>query len=344
VTAGSSATLSPGLRPDLDLATGAACWRALGTYVHLGVADPDALADAAELAAAVLDEVDLACSRFRADSELTRANRATGPVPASPVLVGAVRVALEAAERTGGLVDPTVGDVLVAAGYSRTFEEVPACDPSPVALPARRPGWRDVVVTDDSLEVPGGTVLDLGATGKAYASDLVALSVVERLGTAVVVSVGGDVRAARPAGAAGTAWTVGVAHTPDGPGATPVALVALADGGLATSSVSARRWVRAGRRWTHLVDPRTCGPVDGPWRTVAATGATCVAANVATTAAVVLGIEAPAWLEAHGVDALLLAHDGTTRRTGAWPAARPGAPDGPDGPEPDGPEPGGGAQ
>ena len=321
MTSAAPVTLPARPGPVPDLAGGAARWRALGTYVHLGVADPDVLAEAAHLAATVLDEVDAACSRFRADSELTLANRTAGPVPASPVLVGAVRVALEAAEQSGGVVDPTLGDVLVAAGYSRTFEQVPASDPSPVALPRRRPGWRDVVVTDDSLEVPPGVVLDLGATGKAYASDLVALSVVDRLGTAVVVSVGGDVRAAAPRHATvpGTAWTVGVAHTPDGPGSTPVTHVALADGGLATSSVSARRWTRAGRTWTHLLDPRTLGPVDGPWRTVCATGPTCVAANVATTAAIVLGADAPAWLEARGVDALLLAHDGTTRRTGAWP-------------------------
>jgi thiamine biosynthesis lipoprotein len=100
-----------------------------------------------------------------------------------------------------------------------------------------------------------------------------------------------------------------------------VAHVPLAEGGLATSSVSARRWTRAGRRWTQLLDPRTLGPVEGPWRTVSATGATCVAANVATTAAVVLGADAPGWLESHDVDALLVAHDGTTRRTGGWPGA-----------------------
>ncbi|WP_323097031.1 FAD:protein FMN transferase [Intrasporangium sp. YIM S08009] len=323
MTGGSSVMLAARPGVDLDLVTGTARWRALGTYVHLGVTDPDALADAAHLASAVLDEVDAACSRFRADSELTRANRATGPVPASPVLVGAVRVALEAAEHTSGVVDPTLGDVLVAAGYSRTFEEVPASDPSPVALPTRRPGWRDVVVTDDSLDVPPGVVLDLGATGKAYASDLVALSVTDRLGTAVVVSVGGDVRVAAPPGVPGSAWTVGLAHTPDGPGARPVTHVTVTDGGLATSSVSARRWTRAGRRWTHLVDPRTLGPVDGPWRTVCATGPTCVAANVAATAAIVLGADAPAWLEARGVGALLLAHDGGTRATGPWPDARP---------------------
>ncbi|WP_207556013.1 FAD:protein FMN transferase [Intrasporangium flavum] len=313
----SAPTMSParasGVR--LDHATGTARWRALGTYVHLGVADPAVLAAATDLAAAVLGEVDVACSRFRADSELTRANLAAGPVPASPLLVGAVRVALEAAEQTDGVVDPTLGDVLVAAGYSRTFEEVPASDPSPVALPRRRPGWRDVVVTDDALEVPRGVALDLGATGKAYAADLVALSVLEALGTAVVVSVGGDVRAVRPPDAAHTRWTVGVAHTPD---AEPVAHVLLTDGGLATSSVAARRWTRAGRRWTHLVDPRTLGPVAGPWRTVCATGTTCVAANVATTAAMVLGVDAPAWLEARGAAALLLAHDGVAHATATW--------------------------
>ncbi len=85
---------------------GAAAWRALGTYVDVRTA-PDALDAVVELVAGVLDEVDETCSRFRADSDLSLANASPGhPVLVSPVLAGAVRVALEAARETGASSTP----------------------------------------------------------------------------------------------------------------------------------------------------------------------------------------------------------------------------------------------
>lgn len=300
---------------------GAASWRAIGTYVDVRTT-PEALEGAVELVAAVLDEVDEAYSRFRPDSDLSLVNARPGhPLLVRPVLVGAVRVALEAARETGGLVDPTLGTVLEAAGYDRTYALVPNDDPSPAALPARRGSWRDVVVDDTTVSVPPGAALDLGATGKAFAADLAALTVVEQLGAPVLVSVGGDIRIAGP-GTDATAQPVRLGHNladlADGSGSVTVSVGA---GGIATSSVSARRWRRGGRQWHHLVDPRTGGPAEGPWRTVTALGHTAVAANTASTAAVVLGAEALGWLTAREVAARLVDHDGAVTRTPAWVAA-----------------------
>ncbi|PKW25775.1 FAD:protein FMN transferase [Phycicoccus duodecadis] len=311
---------APGVR--LDPRHGAASWHALGTYVELRTSSA-ALDAAARLVVDVLDEVDAACSRFRPDSDLSVANARPGrPVAVSPVLVGAVRVALEAAVETSGLVDPTLGEVLRGAGYDRTFTLVPSDDPSPAALPGARGSWRDVVVDDAALCVPVGAALDLGATGKAYAADLAALTVVEELGVDVLVNVGGDLRVAGPDPQAPTRYPVVVGHSrEDLPGGGASTTVVVADGGLATSSVSARRWRRGGRQWHHLVDPRTGGPADGPWRTVTALGHSAVAANTASTVAVVLGTDAVPWLTARGVAARLVAHDGTVTRTPAWAAA-----------------------
>ena len=69
----------------------------------------------------------------------------------------------------------------------------------------------------------------------------------------------------------------------------------------------------------HLLDPRTGRPTAGPWRTVTATGPTCVAANTATTAALVLGADAVPWLEQHDVTARLVDESGAVHRVGAWP-------------------------
>jgi FAD:protein FMN transferase len=344
--------------PRISRAQGAASWRALGTYVDVRTS-PDAVSDAAHLVADVLAEVDLACSRFRDDSDLVRANLTPGPVPVSPVLVAAVRVALEAARETGGLVDPTLGEVLDAAGYDRTFALVPHDDPSPSALPRPGASWAGVWVTDDTVEVPRGAALDLGATGKAFAADLAALTVADTLGVRVLVSVGGDLRVATPtpdvSGPAGplgpgrsdgsgtrprdgsSTWPRGTSdptgyrvtlgdrpegHSPgDDLGPAVPAEVRLTSGGLATSSVSARRWRRGGRQWHHIVDPRTRDPARGPWRTVTALGHTAAAANTASTAALVLGVDAVAWLADRGVAARLVGHDGEVVRTAQWLAS-----------------------
>ncbi|WP_226963755.1 FAD:protein FMN transferase [Nostocoides sp. F2B08] len=313
----------PVLAVDADL--GAASWRALGTYVDLRTT-PDAIASAVALAVDILNEVDLACSRFRADSDLSHANRAAGSiVSVSPLLVAAVQVALEAADETDGLVDPTLGTVLTAAGYDRTFALVPADDPAPTSVPRPRRDWRNVQVGDDGVCVPPGSELDLGATGKALAADLVALAIAHELGAPALVSVGGDVRVAGPDDGNVTsvpAYPVVLAGTvadleTDG---TPPR-VRLRDGGLATSSTAARRWSRGGRQWNHLVDPRTGAPADGPLRTVTAWGRTAVAANTASTAAMVLGDAAWPWLLARDVAARLVDVDDRVLTTPAWDAS-----------------------
>jgi len=310
-------------------------WRALGTYVDLHVGDPEQESAAITLAQAVLAEVDLSCSRFRDDSDLIRANRATGEwIRVSPVLVGALRAAIWAAEETDGLVDPGLGELLVAAGYDRTFTDlVPSTDPAGMPwadlVPgARRPSWRDIEIDQGRVRIPRGLSVDLGAVGKAYAADLVALSIADRLGTACVVSVGGDVRTAAPGSTDtdGTGLTSEIAIAQDlatlHSDRAPVCLVPLTAGGIATSSITARRWVRGGTTWHHIIDPRSGTPAPEQWRAVTAYGSSAAAANAASTAALVLGADAVPWLDARGIPARLVASDETVTVTQTWEAAR----------------------
>jgi thiamine biosynthesis lipoprotein ApbE len=108
-----------------------AAWRALGMLIQLGVTDPAKLAPARQILADDLAALDLACSRFRPDSELaavaSAARGAPGPVtlPVSQLLAEAVEVSLRAAALTDGDVDPTVGGVMAALGYDRDFAELP---------------------------------------------------------------------------------------------------------------------------------------------------------------------------------------------------------------------------
>ena len=165
--------------------------------------------------AADLADLDAACSRFRADSELVALDRADGPpVRLSPLLAGAVAVALRAAELTDGDVDPTVGEAIVAAGYDRDFSLVPPDGPALNLAVRAVPGWRQVHLdpATRTLAMPPGTRLDLGATAKAWAADLAAARITGELGCGVLVGLGGDIAVAGPAPDGG--WRIACRTSP----------------------------------------------------------------------------------------------------------------------------------
>ena len=145
-------------------------FNALGTFATLLVSDPEALPDATEILIAELAAIDLACSRFRRDSELWRACSASGrPVQVSPLFAAALDVALSAARLTDGDVDPTCGRSLAALGYDRDFA-IARQDTGPASLPpAVGGGWRAIRLdtAGGTVTVPDGVLLDLGATAKA---------------------------------------------------------------------------------------------------------------------------------------------------------------------------------
>jgi FAD:protein FMN transferase len=258
------------------------------------------------------------CSRFRPDSELIAANRTAGrPVQVSELLAEAITAALRAARLTDGAVDPTVGGQLCALGYDRTFAELipPAQDPAPVPAP----GWRDIAFDPGTriLATSAGTSLDLGATAKALAADRAAARCSRATGRGVLVNLGGDIRVAGPPPAGG--WRVGIDNDHREPG-TPQATVTLASGALATSGTAVRAWRCGTRPVHHIVDPRTGDNPPPAWRTVSVTAATCVDANTAATAAMVLGRAAPSWLEERSLPARLVAVDGSVNCIAGWPA------------------------
>jgi thiamine biosynthesis lipoprotein ApbE len=305
----------------------AADWRALGCAVRLAVTEPTALADARQALVVWLARVDFACSRFRDDSELAALDRSAGrETPVSDVLADAVAAALRGAELTGGDVDPTVGSALAGLGYDRDFDLVEH-DGSPVRLVVRPvPGWRRITFDAQrrTLAVPTGVRLDLGATAKAWAADRAAAELAARFGCGVLVGLGGDIAVAGPA--PGDGWTIRVQDRTDDPDPDPDpdaehTSVLIRDGGLATSGTAARRWTRGGRTLHHIINPHTGLSARTPWRTVSVAAAGCLDANIASTAAVIRGTRAPAWLAGCGLDARLLAEDGTVCTVGRWPAA-----------------------
>ena len=293
---------------------------ALGTTAVVITTLREALPAAVDAVRSVLAAVDLACSRFRDDSELVALNASAGrAVPVSSVLVDALVTACRAAGVTGGLVDPTVGSAIRTLGYDRDFRSVPPDGPELRGTLHAVPGWRRVHIDAAAglVRLDPGVEVDLGATAKALAVDRAAEAATAATGVGVLVSVGGDLAVGGPPGAEGWAVLVTDDHATDpaGPGQT----ISIRSGALASSSTTVRRWRRGGADLHHVVDPRSGAPAAGWWRTVTVAAGCCVDANIASTAAVVMGPDAPAWLAGLGLPARLVRPDGEVTTVAGWP-------------------------
>jgi thiamine biosynthesis lipoprotein len=298
-------------------------WRALGTSVHVLVTDVDLLPDAAASVSDVLGAVDRAYSRFRSDSELSFVNAHPGePHAVSDLFADALAEALRASELSCGAVDPTVGRAMRVVGYVDDFAGV-APSAGPIALRVEAvPGWRTLRFDRRSrtITLPRGVELDLGSTGKAFAADRAASaarSAMRRGG--VLVSLGGDIATAGDVSPDG--WAVLVAEDSAVPAEADGEVIALHGGAIATSSTTVRRWTRGEVELHHIIDPSTGLPARGPWRTATVVAASCVDANTAATAAIVLGEKTLPWIRATGLPARLVAADGAIACVNAWPAA-----------------------
>jgi FAD:protein FMN transferase len=309
---------SPALASSRRAGIACAAWRALGTTASILVDEAAALAEARRELEVELARIDEACSRFRDDSDLMRVNRAGGrAVAVSPALIEALELALQVARDTGGAVLPTLGRHLRALGYDRDFAAGLPAPRAPRILP---PAAIEAIALDraaGTVALADGAELDLGATAKALAADRAARAAHARTGAAVLVNLGGDIAVA---GAPEGGWHVRVTDDHAAPADAPGQTVAIAAGGLATSSTTVRRW---GDGRHHIVDPATGRSCAIVWRTASVAAADCVAANAAATAAIVRGDEAPAWLAARALPSRLVAADGRVVAVAGWPSETP---------------------
>jgi thiamine biosynthesis lipoprotein ApbE len=295
--------------------------RALGGSLRVIVTRPAALRAAKAAVDEVVAAMDQAASRFREDSELSRLNASPErEVTVSPLLGEAIAAALRGAKLSGGAVDPTIGSAIRLAGYDSDFALVPP-DGDRIHLVAEHiPGWRAVQLDLGSrtVRLPRGVEIDLGATAKALASDLAAAAASKAIGGGgVLVSLGGDIAVAGEAPAEG--WSIQTSDDSTAPIDDAEEAITITSGGIATSSTTVRRWTRGGVVMHHIIDPATGLPADTCWRTASVVAATCVDANIASTAAIVMGRNAIAWLEGNRLPARLVDLDGSVKRIAGWP-------------------------
>jgi thiamine biosynthesis lipoprotein len=252
-----------------------------------------------------VERLDALASRFRADSQLSAVNAGAGSwVEVSWGFVAVLTAALAAAQITDGLVDPTMGRAIKAAGYDQWAQQQTLTEPAVhtgrwtgIGI---RPGQREAAVL-----LPADTALDLGSVAKGWLADRLAKAVAAS-GYEVCANMGGDIRviADRP-------WTMwvetGLPGIPDAP-------VDLVDGAVATSGTGKRTWGGG----HHIIDPRTGRSADTPWHSVTAVSANAAHANAAATAGVIRGEQGPAWMNRHGIDARFVTPTDITT-SGRWP-------------------------
>lgn len=302
-------------------ALAAAEFRSLGTGARVVTTEPSRLDAAVEAVQKLLLEVDLACSRFRGDSEISELNRAGGrSVPVSPLLFLAIETSLRVSRMTAGAVDPTVGTAMRIIGYDRDFAQLPANAKFTLAV-RPVPGYERVRLDHARRRVTlqPDVELDLGSTAKALAADLCARVAHEACGASVLVSLGGDIAVAGEPPDSG--WPVLIAEDSAAALDSGGEVVSIKAGGLATSSTTVRRWRQQGIERHHIIDPRTGAQASVYWRTVSVVAASCVDANAAATASIVWGADAVGWLEGHRLAARLVKEKGEVVRLSGWPAA-----------------------
>jgi FAD:protein FMN transferase len=278
--------------------------------------------DAADRDRAFVLEFARRLSRFVPDSELSRLNRdSRATAPATRLSRAAVRAGLWAAERSGGLVEPTLVGALERAGYVSSRDGV-----VPVSLraaleaaPARRPAapdprsrWREIVVDEDAgtISRPPGVLLDTGGTGKGLCADAVACRLAGY--TRYLIDCGGDI-AVGGLGALLEPYEIDIEHPLTG---EPIGTIRLGRGGIATSGVNVRVWQRPDGRFAHhLIDPSTGEPAWTGLIGVTALGGTALEAETLSKLALLGGADAArrALAEYGG---LIVHDDGAVERIG----------------------------
>ncbi len=263
-----------------------------GCEIRLAGPDEAVLAAAARAAIDEVRRIEFKYSRYRADSIVSRINAAAGsaePVPVDEETGALLDFAAQLHLLSDGLFDITSGVLRRAWNFKA------ARLPDPAVLAALLPliGWQQVRWRDRAIGLPQvGMELDFGGFGKEYAADR-ATGVLAAAGLQHgFINLGGDIRVLGP-DADGQPWSFGIQHPRRAEGT--IASIHLSHGALATSGDYERHFELDGRRYCHILDPRSGWPVAG-WASVSVVAPACVAAGALSTIAMLKGADAPAFL------------------------------------------------
>lgn len=264
-------------------------FQALGTQceIQFTAGDPAAGQAFVREAVAWVQAFEAKYSRFRPDSLIGRINAAAGRdwVAIDADAERLFALADQVHVLTRGVIDPTMLPLLRLWNYRAAAPRVPSAEE--IAEASARTGWARVRREPGRIYLPEtGMGLDLGGFGKEYAVDCV-VDIARAHGVLhVLVDFGHDVRVlGAPPGA--PCWSVGVEDSRT-PGALRARL-AVTDAGIATSGDYIRYFESGGRRFGHIIDPRSGYPVANECRSVTVVANSCLEAGLLSTTAFVLG-------------------------------------------------------
>jgi len=264
---------------------------ALGTTCEVQYAAPggEAQAGAFERAAvAWVAAFEAKYSRFRFDSLVSRINAAAGRawVEVDAEMEGLLKLCDTLLFMTQGVLDPTLLPLIRIWNYKAEQPRIPT--PAEIAAARALVGWKKVQRAPGKIFLPvAGMALDFGGFGKEYAVDVVAQLALDHGIANALIDFGHDLRAlGTPPGR--PAWHIGL-EDPQKPGAAS-ASVGVTGKGVASSGDYLRCFVVGGKRFGHIVDPRTGWPVANGCTQATVIAGTCLQAGVLSTTAFVLGV------------------------------------------------------
>lgn len=263
---------------------------ALGTMCEVQYAAPGGDDQAGAFERAATDWVngfEAKYSRFRTDSLLSRINAAAGRewVEVDAEMEGLLKLCDTLFFMTQGIMDPTTLPLIRLWNYKADTPRIPAADE--IAAARALVGWKKVQRAPGRILLPEGMALDFGGFGKEYAVDITAQIAADHGILNALVDFGHDLRAVgAPPGR--PAWHIGL-EDPKNPG-IPAGTMAIVGRGVASSGDYLRGFVIAGKRYGHIIDPRSGWPVANGCLQATVVAANCLQAGVLSTTAFVLGV------------------------------------------------------
>lgn len=278
---------------------------------------PLSAANEAQLGEAILAElvqVDRLMSTYKAESEISRFNRAPvgTQLPLSSQTYEVLQAATRVHARSNGAFDMTVGPLVELWGFG--------ADPRANSVPsAERIAQVKAQLKGERFRLAGEAItkladvsLDLSALAKGYAVDQVAAMLKARTFRNFMVEVGGELVVAGN-NASGGPWRLGV-EMPDALAQQAVNVVTMTQGALATSGDYRNYFESGGKRYSHTINPHTGYPIEHKLASVSVLAQTCIQADAWATALMVLGEkEGLALAQALGLDAMFI-----YRKTGGF--------------------------
>lgn len=234
-------------------------------------------------------------SRYRDDNITFKINHAAGEV----IEVDAETARLldfsdQLFQMSDGMFDVTSGVLRKAWRFDKS-DNIPDTDQINELLPII--GWQKVEWNNPYLKLEANMEIDLGGIGKEYAVDRCTQLVREMSETSVLINFGGDLAITRPR-KDGTRWTIGrLTSDPS----KAVAVIKLKQGALATSGDAHRFLEKDGKRYCHVLNPKTGWPVEDPPHTISVAAPTCIEAGMLSTLALLQGNKAEEFLKAQEV-------------------------------------------